>query len=45
MKAPDATFLGDYFNSMSNTAILPKHVLGPGTNFNQSPYNLSLIHI
>jgi peptide/nickel transport system substrate-binding protein len=39
MKAPYATFLADYFNAMSNTAVLPKHVLGPGTNFNQSPYN------
>jgi peptide/nickel transport system substrate-binding protein len=39
LKAPSATFLGDYFNSDSNTAVLPKHILGPGTNFNESPYN------
>ena len=29
----------DYFCTESNNAILPKHVVGPGTNFNQSPYN------
>jgi peptide/nickel transport system substrate-binding protein len=39
LKEPYATFVTDYFNTQSNSAILPKHVVGPGTNFNQSPYN------
>lgn len=39
LKAPYATFLADYFNSQSNGGVLPKHQVGPGTNFNQSPYN------
>jgi peptide/nickel transport system substrate-binding protein len=39
LKAPQATALGDYFNTQSNTAILPAHIVGPGTNFNQAPYN------
>jgi peptide/nickel transport system substrate-binding protein len=39
LKAPYATFAIDYFSTQSNAAILPKHVVGPGTNFNQSPYN------
>jgi peptide/nickel transport system substrate-binding protein len=39
LKAPSASFIADYFNSDSQTAVLPKHVIGPGTNFNESPYN------
>jgi peptide/nickel transport system substrate-binding protein len=39
LKAPQATFLTDYFSSQSQNAVLPKHVVGPGTNFNESPYN------
>ena len=39
LKEPYATFAVDYFDTMSNNAVLPKHILGPGTNFNQSPYN------
>jgi len=34
-----ATFITDYFNTQSPNSILPKHQVGPGTNFNQSPYN------
>jgi peptide/nickel transport system substrate-binding protein len=39
MKEPYATFAVDYFSTQSNGSVLPKHILGPGTNFNQSPYN------
>jgi peptide/nickel transport system substrate-binding protein len=39
LKEPMATFATDYFNTQSNSSILPKHILGPGTNFNQAPYN------
>ncbi|HEY5348103.1 MAG TPA: peptide ABC transporter substrate-binding protein [Candidatus Lustribacter sp.] len=39
MKEPYATFAVDYFCTASNSSVLPEHVLGPGTNFNQSPYN------
>lgn len=39
LKQPLATFVTDYFNSESANAILPKHILGPKTNFNESPYN------
>ena len=39
LKTPYATFAVDYFNSQSNNCVLPKHIVGPGTNFNQSPYN------
>lgn len=39
LKEPYATFLVDYFNTQSGGSILPQHILGPGTNFNQSPYN------
>jgi peptide/nickel transport system substrate-binding protein len=39
LKEPYATFAYDYFNTQSNASILPKHILGPGTNFNQAPYN------
>jgi peptide/nickel transport system substrate-binding protein len=38
-KAPYALFLQDYFSTQSNAAILPKHVIGPGTSINQAPYN------
>lgn len=39
LKEPMATFATDYFCTQSNASILPKHILGPGTNFNESPYN------
>jgi len=39
LKQPYATFAVDYFDTQSNNSILPKHIVGPGTNFNQSPYN------
>lgn len=39
LKQPYATFVTDYFNTQSNSAILPKHVLGPGTEINEAPYN------
>jgi peptide/nickel transport system substrate-binding protein len=41
LKEPYASFVADYFcaSATSNSAVLPKHIVGPGTNFNQSPYN------
>ncbi len=39
LKEPYATAIVDYFDTQSNTAILPAHIVGPGTNFNESPYN------
>jgi len=39
LKAPYSTFIADYFNIQSAGGILPRHQIGPGTNFNQSPYN------
>jgi peptide/nickel transport system substrate-binding protein len=39
LKEPYATFAVDYFSTQSNATVLPKHIVGPGTNFNQSPYN------
>ena len=39
LKEPYATFAVDYFNTQSSGSVLPQHILGPGTNFNQSPYN------
>jgi|SRR5579872_143212 len=38
-KKPYALFLGDYFATQTNTAILPEHILGPGTKINQAAYN------
>jgi peptide/nickel transport system substrate-binding protein len=38
-KKPYALFLGDYFTTQTNTAILPEHILGPGTKINQAAYN------
>ncbi|MGA3037162.1 MAG: peptide ABC transporter substrate-binding protein [Vulcanimicrobiaceae bacterium] len=38
-KEPYATFIADYFSTQSSSAILPKHILGPGTSINQAPYN------
>jgi peptide/nickel transport system substrate-binding protein len=38
-KQPYALFLQDYFTAGSNSCILPKHVLGPGTSINDAPYN------
>ena len=39
LKEPYATFAVDYFNTQSSGSVLPQHILGPGTNFNQSAYN------
>jgi peptide/nickel transport system substrate-binding protein len=39
LKQPFASFAVDYFCTESNSSILPKHIVGPGTNFNHSPYN------
>ena len=39
LKQPYSPVVFSYFGTQSNSTILPKHVLGPGTNFNQSPYN------
>ena len=39
LKAPYATFVADYFNIQSAGGVLPSTSIGPGTNFNQSPYN------
>lgn len=39
MKEPYATFIADYFSTQSNSCILPKHILGPGTLINDAPYN------
>lgn len=38
-KAPYALFLADYFSTLTPSCVLPKHVLGPGTNINQAPFN------
>jgi peptide/nickel transport system substrate-binding protein len=38
-KTPYALFLADYFSTLSNSCILPKHVLGPGTAINEAAYN------
>src|SRR5579872_3160328 len=39
MKEPYATFIEDYFSTESSSCILPKHIVGPGTQINQAPYN------
>jgi peptide/nickel transport system substrate-binding protein len=39
LKERQASFITDYFCTQGNNTILPRHVLGPKTNFNQSPYN------
>ncbi len=44
-KQPYALFLQDYFSTQSQGCILPAHVLGPGTNINDSPYNAKPIGI
>jgi peptide/nickel transport system substrate-binding protein len=44
-KQPYALFLQDYFSTMSSGCILPKHVLGPGTSINASPYNAKPVGI
>jgi len=38
-KTPYALFVTDYFSTISSSAILPKHILGPGTAINDAPYN------
>ncbi len=38
-KAPYALFLNDYFSPLSNSCILPRHLLGPGTAINEAAYN------
>jgi peptide/nickel transport system substrate-binding protein len=44
-KAPYALFLQDYFSTLSTGCVLPEHVLGPGTNINDSPYNAKPVGI
>jgi peptide/nickel transport system substrate-binding protein len=39
LKEPYATFIQDYFSTQSNSCILPKHILGPGTLINDAAYN------
>jgi peptide/nickel transport system substrate-binding protein len=39
LKTRYATFAADFFSTRSNASVLPKHILGPGTNFNEAPYN------
>jgi len=39
LKETYATFVADYFSTQSNSVILPKHILGPGTLINEAPYN------
>jgi peptide/nickel transport system substrate-binding protein len=39
LKAPYSAFIEDYFSTQSSSCVLPKHVVGPGTQINQSPYN------
>jgi len=39
LKEPYAAFIEDYFSTESSSCILPKHILGPGTQINQAPYN------
>jgi peptide/nickel transport system substrate-binding protein len=34
LEEPYATAVVDYFNTQSNSVILPQHIVGPGTNFN-----------
>jgi peptide/nickel transport system substrate-binding protein len=38
-KKPYALFLGDFFSTVSQTCVLPEHVLGPGTKINQARFN------
>ena len=38
-KAPYALFITDYFTPINQTAILPMHVLGPGTKINDAAFN------
>ncbi len=38
-KRPDASFVGDYFSTLSVSCILPQHVLGPGTAIDEAAYN------
>jgi peptide/nickel transport system substrate-binding protein len=44
-KQPYALFLQDYFSTQSQGCILPEHVLGPGTNINDAPYNAKPVGI
>lgn len=39
LKAPYQPFLYDYFSSLSNSCILPKHILGASTVINTVAYN------
>jgi peptide/nickel transport system substrate-binding protein len=39
LKEPYATFIADYFSTQSASCVLPKHILGPGTEINHAPYN------
>ncbi|HEY1728738.1 MAG TPA: peptide ABC transporter substrate-binding protein [Candidatus Baltobacteraceae bacterium] len=39
LEEPYATFIEDYFSTQSSSCILPRHIIGPGTQINQAPYN------
>jgi peptide/nickel transport system substrate-binding protein len=39
LDAPFAPFAERFFSSFSQSCVLPQHLLGNGTNLNQSPYN------
>ena len=39
LKEPYQPFLYDYFSSLANSCILPKHILGESTVINTVPYN------
>jgi peptide/nickel transport system substrate-binding protein len=38
-KVPFALFITDYFSTLSQSCVLPRHVIGPGTAINDAPYN------
>jgi peptide/nickel transport system substrate-binding protein len=38
-KTPYALFVQDYLSTLSSSAVMPKHVLGPGTAISQAAYN------
>jgi len=39
LREPNAAFISDYFSTQTGAAILPRHILGPGTTINEAPYN------
>ncbi len=38
-KQPYALFIADYLSTLSDSCVLPAHVIGPGTAINQAAYN------